>query len=292
MKNIPNYVLYGEKTDEIFPDYLHIESIRTRSIHHGWKFRQHQHHNLHQFFYIRNGGGKVSIDQSDYELSDNQVMSIPALTVHGFQFTPNTEGWVMTLPQIYLQNIVNSEVYLTKSVSQFLIQGEMEENSAKEFVYIFESIEQAYTNNLPARNFKLRSYTNLLISKIADLKPFGEGLNQSIPKQKQNFVQEFQILINANFKKRQSVAEYSKSMGMTPTHLNRICKSVMNISPSGLIDERSILEAKRMLSYTAMTVAEISFELGFFDSAHFSKFFQNKTQISPSEFRKATFRNT
>lgn len=286
MKNIPNYVLYGENTDEIFPDYLHIESIRSRSIHHGWKFSQHQHHNLHQFFYVRKGGGRVSIDQSDYELNDNQIMSIPALTVHGFQFSPNTDGWVITLPQIYLQNIVNDTGFLIKSISQILIHSEMDEKLVNEFVYIFETIEQAHKGNLPIRNFKLRTYANLLVCKVAELYPFVEEVNQNVPKQKQKIVQNLQTLINSNFKKRQSVADYSKSMGMTPTHLNRICKSVLNISPSQLIDERSVLEAKRLLSYTSMTISEISYELGFFDPAHFSKFFHNRTKQKPSEFRK------
>lgn len=292
MKNIPNYVLYGEKDNEIFPDYLHIESIRSRSIHHGWKFRRHQHHNLHQFFFIRKGGGKVLIDQSNYELNDNQILSIPALTVHGFRFSPNTDGWVITLPQIYLHNIINNIPFLANSLSQVLIYNEVSEKLAFEFISIFETIDRVYKDNQPIRNFKLQTYINVLISKVAELYPYVEEQNQSIPKQNQNFVQEFQNLINSTFKKRQSVAEYAKSMSMTPTHLNRICKSVLNISPSSLIDERSILEAKRLLSYTYLTVAEISYELGFFDSAHFSKFFQKKTSQKPSEFRKNVSTNT
>ena len=286
MDNIPNYILYGEDEDEIFPDYLHIESIRSRSIHHSWNFKPHQHHNLHQFFYISNGGGTVIIDKIEYELNDNQIISIPPLTIHGFRFSPNTEGWVLTLPQQSLQNIISEVAYLIKPISQTLIYNCTNEQMQDEFLYIFNSISQVHNKTQPIRNFKLQCYTNLLISKVADVYPFVEKLNKNIPDQKHNFVQEFQNKINENYKQRLSVSQYAKSLNITATHLNRVCKSVLNLSPLNLIDERSILEAKRLLSYTAMSIAEISYELGFCDSAHFSKFFFNKTQQKPSLFRK------
>lgn len=286
MNKIPNYILYGEDEDEIFPDYLHIESIRARSIHHAWNFKPHQHHNLHQFFYILKGGGTVLIDKIDYELNDNQIISIPPLTVHGFQFSPNTEGWVLTLPQQFLQNIISEIAFLIKPISQTLIHNCTNEQMQSEFTYIFKSISEIHHGTQPMRNFNLRSYTNLLIGKMAEMFPFAPELNQNIPAQKQNFVQEFQNKINENYKQRLSVTQYAKSLNITPTHLNRVCKSVLNISPSNLIDERSILEAKRLLSYTALSIAEISYELGFCDAAHFSKFFLNKTQQKPSAFRE------
>lgn len=286
MSNIPNYILYGDEDDEIFPDYLHVESISSRSIHHSWNFRPHQHHNLHQFFYISKGGGTVLIDKIDYELNDNQVISIPPLTIHGFRFSPNTEGWVLTLPQQSLQNIIKEVAFLIKPISQTLIHNCINEQVQNEFLYIFKSISEIHSGAQPIRDFKLQCYTNLLISKVADVFPFSQELNQNIPDQKQNFVQEFQNKINENYKQRLSVTQYAKALDITATHLNRVCKSVLNISPSNLIDERSILEAKRLLSYTAMNISEISYELGFCDSAHFSKFFLNKTQQKPSNFRK------
>lgn len=288
MNNVPNYILYGEDKDEIFPDYLHIESIRSRSIHHAWNFKPHQHHNLHQFFYILKGGGTVLIDNINYELNDNQIISIPPLTIHGFQFSPDTEGWVLTLPQQFLQNIISEIAFLIKPISQTLIHNCINEQMQAEFIYIFKSISEIHNDNQPTRNFNLRCYTNLLIGRLAEMFPFAPKLNQNIPQQKQNFVQEFQNKINQNYKQRLSVAHYAKSLNITPTHLNRVCKSVLNISPSNLIDERSILEAKRLLSYTAMSIAEISYELGFCDAAHFSKFFSNKTRQKPSVFRENT----
>lgn len=286
MNSIPNYILYGDKEDEMFPDYLHIESIRSRSIHNSWKFKPHQHHNLHQFFYILKGGGTVLIDKINYELNDNQIISIPPLTIHGFQFSPDTEGWVLTLPQQSLQNIIKEIAFLIKPISQTLIHNCTNLHLQNEFIYIFKSISEIHSQNQAIRDFKLQCYTNLLISKVAEVYPFAPELNQNIPDQKQNFVQEFQNKINENYKQRLSVSQYAKSLNITSTHLNRVCKSVLNISPSKLIDERSILEAKRLLSYTAMSISEISFELGFCDSAHFSKFFTTHVHQKPSEFRK------
>lgn len=286
METIPNYVLYGENENEIFPDYLHIESIRSRSIHNSWHFKPHQHHNLHQFFYILKGGGTVLIDKIDYELNDNQVISIPPLTIHGFQFAPDTEGWVLTLPQQSLQNIISEIAFLIKPISQTLIHNCTNDHIQKEFIYIFKSISEIHSQSQPIRDFKLQCYTNLLISKVAEMFPYAAEMNQNIPDQKQNLVQELQNKINENYKQRLSVAQYADSLKITATHLNRVCRSVLNISPSDLINERSILEAKRLLSYTAMSISEISYELGFCDAAHFSKFFLTHAHQKPSDFRK------
>ena len=57
-------------------------------------------------------------------------------------------------------------------------------------------------------------------------------------------------------------------------------------TPSDLIKEKLLLEAKRALRYTDTTVKEIAYELGFNDPAYFSRFFTKAAQKTPLQFRK------
>jgi len=286
MKDIPNYILYGEDNSELFTDCLHIESIKARSQHHAWKFRPHQHHNLYQFFYISAGGGQALIEGQENILTDNMVIGIPPLTIHGFNFHPNTVGWVLTIPDLYLQNILKDNLLLLEHIDQKVIGHCKAEKLRQEFQFIFTSIAEEYAEMKSAHGLVLRCLATLLMTRISRLHPHVESQSGEATSQKQILLRHFQKLINLKFRQRLSVAEYAGELNITPTHLNRVCRKVLNISASELLGERSLLEAKRLLIYTSMTIAEISYELGYCDPAHFSKFFHNKIKQKPSDFRK------
>ena len=286
MQNIPNYALYGEKESELFTDYLHIESIRARSLGHGWKFRPHQHHNLHQFFYIAKGGGKALIEKNEHQITDNMLIGVPPLTIHGFSFLPRTKGWVITIPDIYLQDLLKNDVLLYEHLNKVIIFQDKSHKSQKEFQQIFSSIKRERQSTELAYSLTLRSLASLLLAKIVRLNPITTNHPIMDSSRKQIILRSFQKKLNKKFKKRLLVADYAAELNITPTHLNRICKAILDVSASELIQERSLLEAKRLLIYTTITIAEISAELGFCDPGHFSKFFHNKVLQKPSDFRK------
>lgn len=290
-EKIPSYILYGEYDDKLFPDYLHIESIRARSLQTGWQFRPHQHHNLHQFFYISKGSGYALIEQEKFDLSDQHVVSIPPLIVHGFKFTPETEGWVLSIPDVYLRNILKDEPTLINHLSsefEFICEN----NELQSDIFnIFSSIENEHRGIHATRNFTLKCQVSLLVSKIIKSNPRLGVHNCKIEAKKQALLRSFQTQINVNFRNRWSVARYAESINITPTHLNRICKSSLEKSASDLINERTLLEAKRLLIYTNKSITDIAFELGYNDLAHFSKFFHNKIQKKPTDFRKGFIEN-
>jgi AraC family transcriptional regulator, transcriptional activator of pobA len=77
--------------------------------------------------------------------------------------------------------------------------------------------------------------------------------------------------------------------------LNKSPKTIANLftanstkTPLQVIHERIITEGKRLLLYTDKSVKEIANELGFADLTHFSKFFKNQTNQSPTDFHKPT----
>jgi len=286
MKKIINYALYGEENYDIFTDYLHIENIAVRSKIHGWKFRPHQHHNSQQFFYIEEGGGHVLIEDIEYPIFSNSIIVIPSLTIHGFNFFLETKGWVLTIPDLYLEKTFKDQPTIIKEINKKALLNCTNEDSQQEFKFLLASIEKEHAKSTAIHSLNLRCLATLLITKIVNLNPEAyKNSKQIIPKKEFTFHQ-FRELINENFKTRLSVSKYANILNITPTHLNRICKNTLNTSASDLIHERTIIEAKRLLIYTSMTISEISYELGYKEPAHFSKFFSLKTAKTPSSFRK------
>ncbi len=97
----------------------------------------------------------------------------------------------------------------------------------------------------------------------------------------------FSILVEQNFKKQHNVDFYAKLLFKASKTLSNQFALLKLQSPSELIHQRIVLEAKRLLIYTPLSFSEIAFQLGFEELAHFSRFFKNNTGTSPSDFCKS-----
>ncbi len=99
-------------------------------------------------------------------------------------------------------------------------------------------------------------------------------------------IRNFSFLVEVNFKTKHSVAEYADLMNKPAKSLTNLFANHINKSPLQIIQDRIILEARRMLLYSERSIKETAFELGFEDIQSFSRFFKNKQGVSPKEFRE------
>ena len=92
-------------------------------------------------------------------------------------------------------------------------------------------------------------------------------------------------LVDQHYKENLSVSQYADMLYITQHHLNVVTKQVTGKTAGEVIRARSILEAKRMLTFTDKVITEIATELGFLDSSYFSRIFRNETGLSPGAFK-------
>lgn len=95
----------------------------------------------------------------------------------------------------------------------------------------------------------------------------------------------FSHLVEDNFFKLHTVADYATLLHMSAKTLNRKIVNEKGISPNALIKNRIILQAQRLLVNTSLTVKEISSQLGYKDQSYFIRFFKSQTKKTPLEFR-------
>ena len=101
-----------------------------------------------------------------------------------------------------------------------------------------------------------------------------------------DLIREYNILVEKHYKEFHKVKEYAGLLYKSPKTLSNIFTKLINKSPLNIINERIILEAKRLLLYSDLSNNEIGIELGYKDSSHFSKFFKKHVGITPSVFKK------
>ena len=104
---------------------------------------------------------------------------------------------------------------------------------------------------------------------------------------KLNIIREFNFLVEQHFKTKHGVAHYATLLNKSPKTLSNIFSKAGFKTPLQYIQERKMLEAKRLLHYTDMQVQEIAYEIGYDDIQSFSRFFKSHEHISPSDFKES-----
>lgn len=95
----------------------------------------------------------------------------------------------------------------------------------------------------------------------------------------------FRDEVESYFRTRRKVTEYAAHLGYSTRTLNRLARENTGMSAKQLIDERILLEAKRLLAHSPNPAARIAEHLGFDDPSNFAKYFLHRTGITPAEFR-------
>ncbi len=138
-----------------------------------------------------------------------------------------------------------------------------------------DKTQHAILKNL-LHNFLLISEREKLKHNFVELK-IGADFDQAL---------RFKELLEKNFKKLKNVEEYAKKLNISEKRLRKAILNTMDKAPKKLIDERILLEAKRLLAYDNKPIKEICFELGFEEPTNFIKYFRKHTGKTPSEFRE------
>ncbi len=104
-----------------------------------------------------------------------------------------------------------------------------------------------------------------------------------------DLIRKFHILVENHFKEKHQVAEYAELLFKSPKTLSNLFKKKGESSPLKIINDRILLEAKRLLIYSDKHVDEIGYLLGYSEAAHFSKFFKTHMGLPPAQFKEHYF---
>ena len=100
-------------------------------------------------------------------------------------------------------------------------------------------------------------------------------------------LRDFKQLVEENFNKWHKVKEYASEIHISPKHLSQTVKNITGKVAKDHIQDRIVLEAKRLMLHTDLTIKEVAYSTGFEEPLHFSGFFRKQVGVSPSQFRKS-----
>ena len=89
----------------------------------------------------------------------------------------------------------------------------------------------------------------------------------------------------------QAVEEHQQKLGVMEKQLASAVRQAVGMTPKAYLDQRRLLEAKRLLSFSELSIKEVAFKLGFDEPTNFNKFFRKHADLSPGDFRLAQIGN-
>lgn len=282
-RNIPQYFLYGESSQDVDERFLHVESIAERSRLHDWTIRPHAHRDLHHLLLVQRGGGVFHADGSARAFGPNCLIGVPLSCVHGFEFKPATEGWIVTASGALLARIAREHPQLAAGFDDASVTALAA--SAPATSALFDALVAEFRGNLPLRRAAAESLlTSIAVAGVRrrlELTPSAAHA----PNSDSLLAARYRALLESSFRSQLGVADYAQRLCISQERLRVACVRATASSPIALLNARRLLEAKRSLLYTSMSVALVAESCGFVDPAYFSRFFTRHTGKSPREFR-------
>lgn len=169
--------------------------------------------------------------------------------------------------------------------SSFPIQVKLSEKERKSFETHFMFFEEEFETEDHIQGEMLRVLLKrLLIKSVRLLKK--TIVTPNLEQSKIDIIRQYNLLVEAHFREKHKVSEYAGLLNKSPKTLSNLFSKFNNKTPLQVINDRIILEAKKLLLHSDKSSKEIAFGLGFSEASHFSKFFKNQVGISPVHFKK------
>ncbi len=246
-------------------------------------------HDFFEVLYLAQGSGFHVIDGNKYEIEPPCIFFMSPGQAHKFEFSYDIEGYIFIFASdFYLINQRNPN-RLIEFPFFFTIRQDNPPLLLKKTndVYFIESLFKKGVNETDkTKNISielLRSLLDLILTFCSTLYP-PEATRW---KEKGHVVvKKFFQVVEENFHKNLSVAEYASMMALTPNHLTQTVSRVTGKTSSQIIKAKQILEIKRLLVHTNLNISEIANCMNFPDQSYFAKFFKREEGISPLQFRR------
>mgnify|MGYP000081224973 FL=1 len=285
--SIPRYDLYGDQQQSGWTNSFQFEWIPVRSSPYNYDIRPHTHDAFIQILYLTQGEGEVLINDARYQVSSPALILVPAQNVHGFQFAPNIDGPVVTASQKSLESMAAVVMPELVSVLRKPAVLPLDESSrhAEALMPLFLGIEREWRVHAVGQVAAGMSLVMALLVQVARLSNVLEPMPMAHNSRKAQQIEKFRALVDAHFRDRRPIEDYADEMGVTPGHLTRLCREVLNVSSQDVVNARILHEAQRELVYSTDGIKQIANLVGFVDEAYFTRFFRKHTGLTPTEFR-------
>ena len=283
---IPSFYLSGEPHRAVEDGFVHAERLDDRSRPHEWTILPHAHADLIQLFLLEQGGGTMRAEGENLAVTAPALLIVPAGIVHGFDWLHESAGAVVTLSVRHLAQLEGRYPGLAAVFDRVGVVYPDEAATGTIGAGI-ATLMRELGWSAPGHGAAVDAA--LLAVLVETLRASGgmRGSIRAAPGHHQSLVARFRARIDERFRLREPIAIHAEALGTSESRLRVACARIAAQSPAAMLDQRAMLDAKRALLYTNLSVAEVGFAIGFADPAYFTRFFTRHAGMSPRAYRRS-----
>lgn len=244
--------------------------------------------NLYKILWSKKKAATIKIDGYQLDLQENQIIFCTPLNVMEIPMDSGDSLAIVFNKEFFCIQTHDEQVschgflFFGSSQPQTITLNDKELRQFDNLIYLFKE-DLSIKDHLQGE--MLRSLLKRLL--ILSTRMAKKDLPQpSINNVQMDIIREYNILVEKHFREFHQVKDYANLLFKSPKTLSNLFPKYSEKSPIMVINDRILLEAKRLLLYSNKSTDEIATELGYKDPGHFSKFFKKHEGASPTVFKK------
>ncbi|MGI4866463.1 MAG: helix-turn-helix domain-containing protein [Janthinobacterium lividum] len=241
-------------------------------------------HSFYLLLYVSEGAGTHTVDLVTYELRPGSVFFLAPGQVHQWHLAADTDGIVVFFEPDFYQFRYPERNLLALPFFDNLHSPALYLPAENELALLFEKLLHEYQTSFENQAEVLRAYLALILEIATRHYPTAPASTEAGLAQSQ--IRQFGALLNQHYRTQRSVRDYAALLHLTANYLNALCRRVLGQTASDLIHARVVLEARRLLTHSTLSVAQVADELGFEDPSYFGRYFRKYVGQSPEAFRQ------
>lgn len=248
---------------------------------------------FYHIFWVQKGTAEYLVDFEPMKVKADTFLFINKDRVKAIDATSKHDGKVLVFTDNFFAKTEDDTKYLHSTIlfNDLLENPIIDVKSCLSLQTTFHAIETELSKDNDAYHYSVlhNLLHNLLL--LAERERRAQGFTEMAKGVDLDYTVLFRDLLSAQFKTLKSVSAYASQMNVSEKRLYNATTRTMGKTPKSIIDEKVMLEAKRLLVHTNLSIKEIGYDLGFEEPTNFIKYFRKHTAKTPIEFREGYYKS-
>lgn len=242
-------------------------------------------HTFYEIVLVTGGSGHHVVDLQPWPVTPPHLGVIVPGQIHHWQDAEGIEGSVLLFNEDFLRRHPDDAAVL--HVLGALAWLRLDPGQMAGLTALAGEMQRELAGAEPGHESVLRAYLHVLIVRAARIAgALGPASAADGATKVSGMVERYLRLIAAPRQGSRTLTSYAREIGVSPGHLHELVREQTGLTPGKLTRGHRILEAKRLLAGTDLSVRQVSEQTGFHDPSYFCRFFRRETGLTPGEFRR------
>lgn len=268
---LPSNTRFPTRIERIVP----VQDVVNNGVH---------RHDFHELFFFRNGAGEHMIDLEEHVVAVPCMHLVAPGQVHHLVRSADMEGIVVMFgsdARLGQGHGARAELFAMADAPRTV---QLDQAELSEALALLTLMEQELARPGSPLDEVVEGYLGILLIKCAHwVRSTREKADRSLDAV--GPVRRFLELLEREHLTQRQVSWYAENLALSADHLNELVRDRLGRTVSKVIQDRTLLEAKRLLLHGSMSIKEVGYALNMNDPAYFTRWFSKMEGRTPAAYR-------